>query len=242
MHETVYAIIATPLTIIMVYLSYLAFSNSGLTVWTPVAMKETPILQHDPHADPHREIQGGMAPEHFEKNEEGTWKAVAALAITSMAWSIFWYYFVNLLDWCVCEIFDLELCIRVWPWQYRFSTQYYNDHNSTAYDINQNNINNNHRGRWIWFSPTSELNIGVCYQRLWGMIIVTWMSACMMFYYWRFQQKMLAKQTTHQENVIHEEHGLMGGIPTMGAADGNNGGIFTKMVEFISGPGASTRR
>jgi len=229
MHESIYAILGTLFVVTMTYYSYLSATLSAVATWFYVPLPGYPEKDF-------LDINDNNMPYSAEVNPPLSCSTRLALFLGTGLWSIFAFYFMNLLDWAVCQLFRLEQCIRVFPYQYWFSTDFYKHVNGTAYDEHLLSLSDDHRGRWIWGQPTKELNIDVCPYRLWPMIVITWFSAYFLFCWWRSEQRVTIMKTVVTQTIIREEEGLGGGMASVGG--GHTGGVpgmLTKTLAFLGG-------
>jgi len=157
-----------------------------------------------------------------------------ALLIVTLAWSIFWYYSLNFLDWALCQTFGWELCVKVWSWQQDWDMNVYYFNNQTDHQSKYLLKHWNQLGSWLlpWQVP-SFLNIDHCPFRLWGMILVTWLCAWLLFCYWRLSLMVAVKETAHRETVARVDHYVASGFGVgEGGTQGATKGMFTSMLDF----------
>lgn len=249
--EAIYAILATWLTIVMVYLTYYAFANMSTSAWKAITSEEydhymTLVTNKRDHVEPGREVDlwetGNRHGVGGARCCSGPWWSPATIAanlgllLICLAWSVFWYYAINILDWAFCQVVGWELCIKVWSWQYDWDINVWFFHNQT-YSQGEYLDKQHHRlGSWLlpWAVPW-ELNIDTCYFRLFGMILITWLCTWVLFCYWRMSLTATIKETTHHEAVARMDHIVASGF---GAGDRSHlgedaPGMFTGMLQFF---------
>jgi hypothetical protein len=223
--ESLYAFFATFIVVVLTYYSYLSTTMAAVATWFYVPLPGNPEQDFN-------DLSDGNLPRHEAVNSKLSFSAMLALLFTTGIYSIFAYLLVNFLDWAVCTAFQWEQCIRIFGYQYHFSTSFYHHVNGTAHQAHMLAVGHDHRGRWIWPFPSSEINIDVCEYRLVGMTVVTWLSAWFLFMWWRSEHKVAIMKTVVTQTLIAEEE--FAGA-RMGAAATGTAGMFTRTMAFLGG-------
>jgi len=260
-HEAIYAFIATGLVVMFSYLTYLSHSMSWVAAWYFVDLPGQPKNSFgalSPTQQPFHDktsitslccrcCPSFCLPVRHEGVNEQMWRAACiGFFFSTMFWSFFWYFAINIIDWLfTVYVLNQELCIRLWGFQYNFDMDAYNAVNGTSIFTdfrtglethdNTLGLSLDDRGRFIFPFPDDLVNIDWCPFRLLPLIIATWLSTFILMCYWRADNKVSIMKTTITQQVIQSEEGLMGPMSAVGGSAHGTAGMFTKVLGFMGG-------
>jgi len=135
-------------------------------------------------------VTGKVSPNYWQH-------AMFSFAVMSLFYSVLAYYFVNFMNYCVVVLsMKKEMCVKVWDWQSNLDSAMAGWQKAITFSLS-------HGDRSM-----SCVN-DACPLRMWGMIIVTWLSLSALFSYWRFYMSLETVQTECKrvETVIEVGNG-----------------------------------